>query len=317
VSGERVRLVVGPERAGLRIDQFLAAATALSRRAARELLATGEVTRNGAVLRVQKREVQVGDVVELPSTAVSGRGQTPPLPPEQLAALHDDGWLLAVDKPAGVLSQPAEERAPGELAMDERVLTRRAWELGSPPFLRLVHRLDRVTSGVLLFAAREEALAPLARAWRAGEVERRYLALVDGEPADDARTIVAPIARAPAQRWQFEVDARGEAATTRVRVLARGSGGALVACELVTGRTHQVRVHLAHVGHPVRGDRLYGSRTDAPRPLLHAASLRLPHPRDGAPVAIGAPVPADLAAAAEALGIGLDPDGLDSATMAP
>ncbi|HET9768186.1 MAG TPA: RluA family pseudouridine synthase, partial [Thermoanaerobaculia bacterium] len=298
---------------------WLAAATSLSRRRARTLIAAGAVRRNGEPVRVQGRALAAGDVLELPAAELPGF--TPWLPPP-VDVLLDDGWLAAINKPAGVLSQPAEERGPRagargsaagaappiadprpaasephDLAMDEWLLLRLAWQEGRPPFLRLVHRLDRNTTGVLLFARRPAATEPLARAWREGKVERGYLAVVEGEPAWETREVEAPIARVAGGAWRFEVSPRGERAATTVRVRAAASGTpgiALVECFLRTGRTHQARVHLAHLGHPVVGDRLYGARRDAPRPLLHAAWLALPHPRDGATTRIEAPLPADF-----------------------
>jgi RluA family pseudouridine synthase len=259
------------------------------------------VRRNGEVVRVQGRALAGGDVVELMRAAAPALAAFVVAEPPPVAVLLDDGWLLAVDKPAGVLSQPAEERgeaaAARELAMDERLLLRLSWEQGRPPFLRLVHRLDRNTTGVLLFARRSEATAPLARAWRDGEVERGYLAVVEGEPAWQQREVDAPIARAAGGGWRFAVSPRGERALTTVRVRAARDGVALVECLLRTGRTHQARVHLAHLGHPVLGDRLYGAHRRAPRPLLHAAWLELPHPHGGARTRIEAPTPADLASA--------------------
>jgi 23S rRNA pseudouridine1911/1915/1917 synthase len=317
-----VRLVVRREHAGTRLDQWLAAVTPLSRRRARTLIAAGAVRRNGEPVRVQGRALGAGDVLDLPAEELPGFA---PWTPPPVDVLLDDGWLLAVNKPAGVLSQPAEEGGPRglalrgaggvappleaahlaepeprDLAMDDWLLLRLAWQEGRPPFLRLVHRLDRNTTGVLLFARRPAATEPLARAWREGKVERGYLAVVEGEPAWETREVEAPIARVAGGAWRFEVSPRGERAATTVRVRAATSGIALVECFLRTGRTHQARVHLAHLGHPVMGDRLYGARRDAPRPLLHAAWLALPHPRDGAMTRVEAPLPADLASRAPA-----------------
>ena len=319
-----LRLVVEPRHAGLRLDQLLAAAGGLSRRRARALIAGGAVRRNGEATRVQGREVAAWDVVDvaLPpavsaepgsasaalatgNAAETGAALPAPLPPASppppLPVLFHDGWLLALDKPPGVLSQPAERRVAGELAMDERAALRLAWEQGSPPFLRLVHRLDRGTSGVLLFARSAPALPRLAAAWGRGAVERRYVALVEGVPAASPQRVTAPIARAPGGGWRFVVADHGRSAATDVEVVQAGAGHALVCCRLTTGRTHQVRVHLAHLGHPVVGDRLYGSLTEAARPLLHAAAVRLPHPDDGRELLLEAPVPPDLAAARESL----------------
>jgi RluA family pseudouridine synthase len=202
--------------------------------------------------------------------------------------LWRDRDLLAIDKPAGMLSQPSE-RAPGERSADQIVLLALAHELGHRPFVRLVHRLDRPTSGVLLFATDPAATKALATAWERGLVRRTYLALVDGNPPWDERVIDAPIGR-PDATWRFAVDPAGEPATTKVRVLERRGDRSLVTCELVTGRTHQVRVHLSSVGHPVLGDTTYGG-PPAERVWLHAAALELPLPRSRERVTIASPFP--------------------------
>jgi 23S rRNA pseudouridine1911/1915/1917 synthase len=303
VAGRSTRLVVHPEHAGLRLDQFLATATTLSRRRARWLAGEGRVLRDGKPSRVLGRPVTTGDVVDLLVAAEElGVPPRPELP--ELRIAHRDAWLVAPIKPAGALSQPAERRRAGELALDELLLLRLALETGRRPFLRLIHRLDRGTSGAILFAARPEALGPVAASWRRGEVERRYLAVVEGVPSFERQSVDAPIARASGGSWRFGVEGTGRPAHTELEVLAAGGGIALLACRLRTGRTHQVRVHLSHLGLPVLGDRLYGSRARDPgRPLLHAASLTLPHPRDGSPLHIAAPPPADFTGPLAALGL--------------
>jgi RluA family pseudouridine synthase len=291
-----VRLVVPPEHDGARLDLFLAAATALSRRASRAMVAAGEVLRNGETLHVQSRILVAGDVIDaLRSPAELGVPGVPSLPLPTI--LFEDAWLVVVDKPAGVLSQPAEGTQRGELAIEQQLLLALAARDGRRPFLRMVHRLDRTTSGAVLFARTEQALPRLAASWRAGRVDRRYLAVVAGDPDFDELEIERPIARDPAHRWRFRVDDAGRPARSSVRVLARHAGRtALVECRLHTGRTHQVRVHLAAVGHPVAGDRLYDApaQLGAPRPLLHAASLELPHPGDGRRLHVDSPLPADF-----------------------
>lgn len=284
----RIRLVAGPEHEGLRLDQFLAAATPLSRRRARSLIGDGKVAPGGRISRKQSRTVEAGNVLDLLLTAdEAAELALPPSPePPAVEIVHRDDWLIAVNKPSGVLSQPAERRQPGELAMDERLLLHLAALEGKRPFLRLVHRIDRVTSGLLLFAASPKATGPLDEAWRSGVVDRVYLAVVEGVPDDDRFTVDGAIGKVPGGGWRFEVrDGDGaRPARTEVEVVRRGrqeDGYAVVACRLETGRTHQVRVHLAHAGFPVRGDRLYGAdveRFPASRPLLHASELALPHP---------------------------------------
>ena len=292
---EGTRLLVMPQHDGLRLDQFLAAATALSRRAARKVISDGAVARNCRPTRVLGRQVEWGDVVDVLRSPAEL--EAPPRPVlDELTILYDDPWLIAIAKPAGILSQPGSKPTT-ELALDQIALLGLALETGSRPYLRMVHRLDRLTSGVALFARNPETHAPLVRAWADGAVERRYLAVVEGAPESDS-LIDRPIGRDPNHDWRFSISDSGREAKTEVRVAARFDNQlTLVECRLLTGRTHQVRVHLADWGHPVLGDRLYGSRraAEAPRPLLHASLIALPHPKDGKPLRITAPVPADMA----------------------
>jgi len=211
--------------------------------------------------------------------------------------LHEDKWLVAADKPAGLLSQPAERSKPTDLAFDQILLLHISLRDGRRRFLRMVHRLDRATSGAVLFARNPEALKPLTRAWSSGAVDRRYLAVVEGHPDTDELEIDRPIERESDHQWRFTTGPKGRSAKTLARVVKRLEGDtAVLECRLVTGRTHQVRVHLAAIGHPVVGDRLYGARanTGVQRPLLHAVMLRLPHPKDGTRVEIKSPIPDDI-----------------------
>lgn len=291
------RLVVLPNQDGARLDIFLAEATSLSRRAARRLISDGPVSRNGVPLRVQSRVVETGDVIDvLLPPAELGVAAQPTFQPLQI--LHQDRWLLAAGKPSGVLTAPAEKMGDNELAFDQNVLLSLALEEGRRPYLRLLHRLDRVTSGAVLFARNSDVLPALTRAWSEGMVERVYLAVVEGVPSDNDAVIEKPIARDRSHNWRFMIEAGGRAARTEVdKVVPLDDNLALVRCRLITGRTHQVRVHLAAVGHPVLGDRLYGSKRagEVNRPLLHAASIALPHPLTGDTLRIECPPPADLA----------------------
>ena len=296
--GGVIRLLVLPPEEGLRLDLFLAVAAGVSRRAARRLIAAGHVLRNGAPVRVQSRTVALADVVEIPDA--TGSPSVPARPTiDALDILYEDDLVIAVDKPAGILSQAAASQDPAELALDQMLLLGLASREGRRPYLRLVHRLDRLTSGIVLGARANEALRPLAHAWAEGVVDRRYLAVVEGAPSFTNLEIDTPIARDLDHAWRFQVNADGRPARTLVRLLGPGPHGtSVLQCRLLTGRTHQVRVHLAAVGHPVVGDRLYGSHLAdlAPRPLLHAAALTLPHPRRRETLHITSPLPDDLAA---------------------
>ena len=281
---------------GERLDICLAGATSLSRRAARRLIGDGDVWRNGEPVRIQSRIVDEGDVLEILRPAdelgVPARPEAPPI-----TVLYRDRWLLVADKPAGVLTQPDESSEPAAQAFDRQVLASVALQDGRRPFLRLIHRLDRMTSGAVLFACNPSILPVLSRSWAEGAVDRHYLAVVEGDPQFEQRRIDRPIARDRNHRWRFLCDDGGKSARTEVSVMARPSPGvALVRCRLVTGRTHQVRVHLADSGHPVLGDRLYGSQraAEVERPLLHAYQLVLPHPQRGTMTTATSPVPHDM-----------------------
>jgi RluA family pseudouridine synthase len=242
----------------MRLDQALAAHAKISRRKAREVIAAGEVTVNQRPVRVASREVAEGDELSIV-------GKLPRIP---LLASTDD-WL-AVDKPAGVPSQPARDRARTSLEEMLRVEYRSIF---------LVHRLDTPTSGVIVFARTREAAARLSALFAGGEIEKRYLAVVD--PEFGGLKPAAPLDRAvDAQAGALEIDAPidGKEAVTIVRPLS----GGLVDVEIKTGRTHQIRRHLASVGHPVAGDRRYGGAA-APRLMLHA--WKLSHPLLGTIVA--------------------------------
>ncbi len=297
-NSNTTRFVVPPDHDGERFDVLLSSVTSLSRRAARRLISDGKVRRNGDILRVQSRSVAAGDVVEV-SSAEAELGLKPLPPLGEVELLFEDRWLVVAAKPAGILSQPAEGRPPGDpLAFDQLVLLALAHRDGRRPFLRMVHRLDRLTSGAILFARSPDSLPHLSRAWSDGRVGRYYLAVVEGHPETDAFPIDLPIARDRDHRWRFTCHDSGKSARTDIEVLVPLADQlALIGCRLATGRTHQVRVHLAAVGHPVLGDRLYDSKRAhlVQRPMLHAASLTLPHPSTGDQLHVFCPPPTDIA----------------------
>jgi 23S rRNA pseudouridine1911/1915/1917 synthase len=288
-----VRYVVFPERAGLRLDQGTAALTGLPRRRVRALADEGRLWLNGKAVRVVSRLLHTGDVVDvLGDDALAAPGVLP----APMTVLHEDGWLVAIDKPAGLASQPPRKRAPGELTAQERLALQLSLRDGHRFAPLLIHRLDRLTTGVLVFARQHDAARALSRTWAQGNVDKRYLTVVCGDPGDRLRVLSGPIGPDPLSPGRFRVNREGRAATTEVRRLATAGPWALVEVRPLTGRTHQVRVHLAHAGFPVAGDALYGGGGSPPRPFLHAYTLTLPHPRDRRPLRLTAPVPADMAA---------------------
>ncbi len=254
--------------------------------------------------RVKDPSAQVGPA-EPVTAVVEERGVSSPrtdVPAAALEVLHEDGDVLAVDKPPGIAAQPTPGGA--EVSLLDLASRHLGAEAG------LVHRLDRQTSGVTLFGKHREATSALARAFREGEAKKRYLAVVRGGALPALRgNVRLPLARDPSRigRWRALEGAMGLSAETHYEVLHDGGGFCLVALLPKTGRTHQLRAHLRALGAPIAGDVLYeGAKSlgglQAPRCLLHAELLTLPHPRTGAALAIAAPLPEDMARFFEAAG---------------
>jgi len=299
-----------------RLDRFLADQLALSRTQAARLIADKRVTAAGRALRASALLERGAEVsVDFPATAPP-RTYTPVTPPQSggVRFVYEDEHLAVLDKPAGLVVHPGPGHWDDTLV---NVLVGRGTPLsagnteGRPG---IVHRLDRDTSGLLIVAKTDLAHRRLARAIEQRKVERTYAALAWGHFAKSPVEITAPIDRHPEDRKKMTVKAGGRHAVTFVTVVARFTQTDLVRVTLGTGRTHQIRVHLGHVGHPVVGDREYafgGSRRVtpserreaerledlAPRQLLHAAALTFAHPVTGERVSLRSEWPADLRAA--------------------
>jgi 23S rRNA pseudouridine1911/1915/1917 synthase len=213
-----------------------------------------------------------------------------------IAVVHEDADVLVVNKPAGLTVHPAPGHPRGTLV--NAVLARVPALAGIAGSLRpgIVHRLDKDTSGLLVIAKTDAAYRSLVAQVGARTVTREYLALVRGTVRRDAGSIAAPIGRHPTRRTRMAVVPRGRPAVTHFEVLERLPGATLLKCRLETGRTHQIRVHLLHLGHPLLGDPTYGGVRAAgiTRQALHAARLEFAHPRTGERVTCVAPVPEDL-----------------------
>lgn len=222
-------------------------------------------------------------------SALTGSAETP-----ALTVLYEDEWLVAVDKPPGITAQPTAGR------VGESLVDRVGERLGRPA--GLVHRLDRETSGVTVFGKTAEATAALAAQFREGSARKRYLAATG--PGLPGRAVIdLPLSRDPSRigRYRATAQAHGVSAMTELQRLFASDAYCLVALFPKTGRTHQLRAHLAALGAPILGDRLYGGAPraggrEAPRCLLHAQALLLCHPRSGESLLLEAPVPEDLAA---------------------
>lgn len=218
----------------------------------------------------------------------------------RLAVLHEDAHLVLVEKPAGLLTLPTQEQEKDTLL--SRVNDYLLHRFKKRPYAGVVHRLDKETSGVLVFARSRAALTKLQELFRRHDVEREYLALVEGRLANDAGTLSADLVRdrGDRRRGTARPGERGIRAVTHYRVLERLPGATLLSVRLETGRTHQIRVHLAAAGHPVVGDTVYRPRHFPPpritasRQMLHARSLGFVHPGTGEPVAAQMQPPADF-----------------------
>jgi 23S rRNA pseudouridine1911/1915/1917 synthase len=297
------------EAGGLRLDRYLSEHLAgLSRSAAQRLIDRGEVTVNGEPVKASYK-VKAGDrvVACLPS-------EEPTLPDAEAIPLHiiyEDDALLVVDKPAGMVIHPAPGHSSGTLV--NAVLAHCPDLTGSGDARPgIVHRLDRDTSGLILIAKNEKAQRALQRQFQDRAVHKAYLALVDGHLQPAWGRIEAPIGRDPNHRQRMTILPGGREAITEYHVLeqfAHSVGPAagdycLVEVEPKTGRTHQIRVHLSSIGHPVMGDPVYGKhkwRLPLSRQFLHARRLEFKHPVTGRRMALEAPLADDLAAVLDLL----------------
>jgi len=297
-AGPRV-LVVPPDAAGTRLDAFVAASgLALSRSQVRHLIDDGRVTIGGRV-RKAGQLVRAGDevAVEIPA-AVATIAEPEALP---LTVLHEDAAVVVINKAPGMVVHPAPGRWHGTVvnALLHRFGAMPGHETSRPG---IVHRLDRDTSGVMVIARTTVALEHLGRQFAARTVHKRYLAVVRGTVRAETMHIDAAIGRHVSERKKMSTRARvARPAVTRVRVVERFAGATLVEATPETGRTHQIRVHLAARGHPVIGDAVYGRPRphEAPwigRHALHAAELGFLHPELGVPMTFTAELWPDMIA---------------------
>ncbi|MEP7131730.1 MAG: RluA family pseudouridine synthase [Acidobacteriota bacterium] len=277
----------------MRLDLAVARAFSLSRRAARDAVRGGRVDRDGVT--VDEPGLDVPEDARLtwePNRPARHNIRT------RLSVLYDDDDVLIVDKPAGLLTVPTAERERDTL--HARALDYLQHRYHRRPYAGIVHRLDKDTSGALVFARHREALHALQALFRVHDIEREYLALVAGEPPDSG-ILDADLVRDAGlgRRGVARKGEPGRRAVTRYRVVERLRGAALVSVHLETGRTHQIRVHFLSTGHPVLGDRVYRTGQaapgpEAPRQMLHARRLGFRHPTTGAAVVVDAPVPEDF-----------------------
>jgi 23S rRNA pseudouridine1911/1915/1917 synthase len=288
-----------------RLDVWLAETRHVTRHAARTMIDAGLVTVDGKVGRPGQRVREAAVVAvaaEVPGdagAATTAASRTNPT--VDLVVVYEDDALAVIDKPSGLVVHPAPGHPTGTLAdgLKQRGTT---WSLlGGSERAGIVHRLDRDTSGLLVVARTEAAHRSLARQLSDRSLGRTYWALVHGGFREETGTIDAPIARHPRDRRKMSIVEGGREAVTDFRVVERLDGATVLELSLRTGRTHQIRVHLASIGHPIIGDTVYGRPDPAlGRPALHAMRLRLVHPTDGTERTFESKVPAELEAAAAA-----------------
>jgi 23S rRNA pseudouridine1911/1915/1917 synthase len=298
VPGDRLELTVPPGEGGSRLDRFLAGPLG-SRSAAQTAIDEGRVLVNGQA-RAKRHVLKAGDVVQatLPNRSSDAAGAAGDAQAAPFAVAYEDEHLLVVDKPAGVVVHPARGHWTGTLA---QALAGRG--SGGDEFRAgIVHRLDRDTSGLLVVAKSEEVHRALKAALSARRLTREYLALVDGHPSSRTGTIDAPIGRDRRDRLKVSLDTVvPRAARTHFEVVGLLPSSALLGVTLETGRTHQIRVHMAAIGHPVSGDTVYGvaGRWGLDRQFLHAHHLAFEHPVTGEAIEARSPLPQDLEEALE------------------
>lgn len=306
----RHSLTIPAENAGQRLDQVLAdLLSEYSRTRIKDWIETGQVLVNGGQLR-PKDKVLGGERVEVSATLV----QAIAVAPQSIALeiVHQDRHVLVINKPAGLVVHPGAGNAAGTL---QNALLHFDPELVHLPRGGIVHRLDKDTSGLLVIARTLEAHTALVRALEVHDVEREYEAVCVGVMTAGG-TVDAPIGRHPVDRLRQAVRSAGRESVTQYRVIHRYRGHTHVRLQLETGRTHQIRVHMAHIKYPLVGDRVYGGRLLLPkgatpelieqirgfkRQALHAARLAFEHPVSGKPVECTAATPADMRALLDAL----------------
>lgn len=297
-DGENASTHTVGARAGSRLDLLVAALRSLSRTQAATLIANGHVSVNGAAERASYRTA-ASDVVHIVVPPPPGRDIVPEDLP--LTVVYEDDALMVVNKAAGMVVHPAPGNWTGTLV---NALVGRGGALargGGEERPGLVHRLDKETSGLLVVAKTEAAHRTLSAALAARTIRRRYAALCWGHLAQERIGVDGPLARDPRDRQRMAIVPGGKAARTTLVRIARFDSVDLLRAHLHTGRTHQIRVHLSSIGHPVVGDDTYGggggrrlASLPPRRHFLHAAWLRLPHPTTGKLLELHSPLPEDL-----------------------
>ena len=296
-----IELTVPPEKAGQRLDAFIAGETSFSRSAVQRMIDSGDVLLNMKEAP-SKAKVKAGDEVSV----------TPPMPeitdilPQDipLDIVYQDADIAVINKPKGMVVHPAAGNPDGTLVNAIMYHIKDLSGIGGEVRPGIVHRIDRMTSGLLVIAKNDNAHVFLSDQLKTHAVSRVYYTLCEGNFREDSGTVDAPIARHRTDRKKMAVDPNGRSAVTHWRVLERFGDMTLLRVELETGRTHQIRVHMAYIKHPIVGDEVYGHAKNSlgiVGQALHAGELRLTHPATGEEMVFTAPLPEEFVNALEKL----------------
>jgi 23S rRNA pseudouridine1911/1915/1917 synthase len=303
-----IRTVRVPDGTAGRIDRFVADATGLSRSHVQKLISAGRLTVDGVQVRANALVAAGSEVrLDVPEPIALDLAPAPDIP---LRIVYEDDDLLIVDKPAGLVVHPSPGHHDGDTLVNALLARAGGSEYGGIAGVArpgIVHRLDRDTSGLLMVAKHDAAQQSLMAQLKARRIRKTYQALVAGSVAAAVGRIEAPIGRDPKHRTRMAVVPDGRASVTGYRVRERFTGWTLLELDLVTGRTHQIRVHVDGIGHPVAGDPVYGTGTSRRGPdgldrlFLHAWRLELAAPGDGHLIRATAPLPEELEAVLDGL----------------
>lgn len=294
--------------AGERLDRVVSLIAGCSRSEAAELLACGGVTLDGAPALLGKQRLVEGQVVSVDESRVPGEALPEPDPDVQFDIVHTDDDVVVIDKPAGLVVHPAAGHGGGTLVNGILARFPEIAGVGERHRPGIVHRLDVGTSGLLVVARTQRAYLALVDALARRSVGRTYLALAWGHFDNANGVIDAPVGRDRRDPQRMAVVVDGKPSRTRYAVLREfrePAVASLLECRLESGRTHQIRVHLAAIEHPVAGDATYGGyrvAVDVPRPFLHAVTLEFDHPLSGRRLRFDSPLPSDLADVLERFG---------------
>lgn len=278
------------ESPGGRLDTYLATKVPESRNAVQALIRNSQIMVNGKIVTKPAYEVHAGDTIQVsrpdPVLAVGEPGIV------TLEIVHESGDYIVINKPAGTVVHPSPGHDSGTLAQAVLAHAPELKSVGETGREGLVHRLDKDTSGLILFAKNQATLERLQQQFKSREVEKTYLAIVDGHPPSTKGRVEAPIARDPSNRQRFSIQDGGREAVTEFRTAKRYRANSLLEAFPLTGRTHQIRIHMKFLECPIVGDRVYGHKNlslDVERQMLHAWKLRLPDGEE-----FMAPIPQDF-----------------------